>query len=215
MRSGAARAGRISGRHSQRVARQRGDFPRDADDTVEVGTVGGDFEVIQHIGGGAAEIFRERLAYPGVLAQDQEAVNRAGETKFLGRTHHSLADDAEDLAFFDDEGLLLARLQGQRVVGQDERDFVAHLVILRTANDGALGPAVIDFADRELVRAGHFVPGEDLGDDDAFEFAGEPLHPFDFEPEHRESLGQFLRRPIEINVLFEPVERDFHRAASF
>jgi len=30
------------------------------------------------------------------------------------------------------------------------------------------------------------------------------------EAEHGESLGQFLGRPVEINVLFEPVKGDFH-----
>ena len=33
---------------------------------------------------------------------------------------------------------------------------------------------------------------------------------FDLEVEHGEPPGQFLRRPVEINLLFQPVERDFH-----
>ena len=30
------------------------------------------------------------------------------------------------------------------------------------------------------------------------------------EAEHGEAFGQFLGRPVEINVLFEPVKSDFH-----
>ena len=51
---------------------------------------------------------------------------------------------------------------------------------------------------------------EDLGDDDAFELAADFLDALDFEAEHGEPLGQFLGRPVEINVLFEPVKGDFH-----
>ena len=54
------------------------------------------------------------------------------------------------------------------------------------------------------------VAREDLRHDDALELAGELLHALDFEAEHGEPLGQFLGRPVEIHVLLEPVERDFH-----
>ena len=36
------------------------------------------------------------------------------------------------------------------------------------------------------------------------------MHAFDFDAEHGEPFGQFLRRPIEIDVLLEPIESDFH-----
>ena len=55
-----------------------------------------------------------------------------------------------------------------------------------------------------------FVAGEDLGDDDAFELAAEFLHAFDFEAEHGQPLRKFFGRPVEIDVLFEPVKSDFH-----
>ena len=48
------------------------------------------------------------------------------------------------------------------------------------------------------------------GDDDAVEFAAEFLHALDFQAEHGQALGQFLRRPVEIDVLLEPVKSDFH-----
>ena len=54
------------------------------------------------------------------------------------------------------------------------------------------------------------VLGDDLGDDDAVEFAAGFMDALDFEAEHGKPLGQLFRRPVEINVLFEPVKGDFH-----
>ena len=107
-------------------------------------------------------------------------------------------------------GSLSPGFSGSGEVGQDERDLVAGLVVLRAANDGALALAVVDLADGELVRAGHVIVREDLGDDDAVEFAAGFVDALDFEAEHGEPLGQLLGRPVEINVLFEPVKGDFH-----
>src|SRR5205807_6785029 len=59
--------------------------------------------------------------YRRVFAQDEQTIGFVGQAQFFGRAHHALADDAEDLAFLDDEWLFLARLQRQRVVRQDER----------------------------------------------------------------------------------------------
>ena len=84
-------------------------------------------------------------------------------------------------------------------------------MVLRPAHDGALAFAVIDSAHRELVRAGHLVATEDLRHHDAVELAGQRAHVLDFESQHRELLRQFSGRPVEIDVLFEPIERDFHR----
>ncbi len=54
------------------------------------------------------------------------------------------------------------------------------------------------------------VAGEHLGDHDAVEATADGLHTFDLESEHGQALGQILGRPVEIHVLFEPVEGDFH-----
>jgi hypothetical protein len=81
---------------------------------------------------------------------------------------------------------------------------------MRAANDDALALAVVDLADGELVRAGHGVAREDLGDDDAVELAAGFVDALDFEAEHGEPLRQLFGRPVEINVLFEPVKGEFH-----
>ncbi len=67
----------------------------------------------------------------------------------------------------------------------------------------------------ELVGVGMLVARDDLRHDDAVERAGDFLHALDFEAEHGEPLGQFLGRPVEINVLFEPVKGDFHLGKLF
>ena len=96
-------------------------------------------------------------------------------------------------------------LAGRLCARQDQRHLVAGLEVLRPADDLALALAVIDAADGELVGVGVLVLGDDLGDDDAFEFAAELLHALDFDAEHRQPLGEFFGRPIELDVLLEPV----------
>ena len=197
-------------RHPQRFARQRRYFPGDADDAVPIRTVRRDFEIIHHVPRCAVEIFRKRFAQRRIGWENQEAVHLVGQAQFLGRTHHALTGDAEHFSFLDDERFFLAGLQRQREVRQDQRHLVAGVVVLCAADDRSLAPAVIDLADRQLVRSGHFVFGEDLGDDDAFKLASDFPDAFDLEAEHGEPLGQDLGRPVEINVLFEPVKGDFH-----
>ena len=194
----------------QRISRHRRNLPRDADDAVPIRPVGRDFEIEHHVAAGAAEIFGERLADFGVRRQDEYAFHLVWEPQFLRRAHHAVAGDAENFSFLDDERFLVARLQRQRRAGQDERDLVTGLVVLRAANDDALALAVVDLADGELVRAGHGVAREDLGDDDAVELAAGFVDALDFEAEHGEPLRQLFRRPVKINVLFEPVKGEFH-----
>ena len=103
-----------------------------------------------------------------------------------------------------------ARLGRQRVAGQNKGNLVAGLEILRAANDLPFAVAVVDAAEGELVRVGMFVAREDLCDDDAVQFAAYFFHALDFEAEQGEPLGQFVRGPVKMDVLAEPVKRDFH-----
>ncbi len=99
---------------------------------------------------------------------------------------------------------------GQAGARQDERHLVAGLEILRPADDLPHALAVIHHADGELVGIGVLVLGDDLGDDHALELAAELLNALDLDAEHGQPLGQFGSRPVELDVLFEPVESDFH-----
>src|SRR5437016_5629397 len=86
---------------------------------------------------------------------------------------------------------------------------------MRAANNLAFSGAVIDPADREFVGIRMFVTSNHLGDHDAFEFAAQLLNALHFDSEHGQTLGEFFRGPIEIDVLSEPVQGDFHtRTAS-
>ncbi len=87
------------------------------------------------------------------------------------------------------------------MAGQNQRDLVAGLEILRAANDLPFALAIVDAAEGKFVGIGMFVAGDDLGDDDAVKFAAEFLHALDFEAEHGEPFGQLFGRPVEINVL--------------
>ncbi len=69
-----------------------------ADDAVPIRAVGSDFKVIDHIAPGAPEIFGERLAHDGVLAENQQTVHLIGEAEFLRGTKHAMRFNAANLA---------------------------------------------------------------------------------------------------------------------
>ena len=52
--------------------------------------------------------------------------------------------------------------------------------------------------------------GEYLGDHNAVEAAGHFLDALDLEADHRQPLGEFVGRPVKVNVLLEPVVGYFH-----
>ena len=87
---------------------------------------------------------------------------------------------AADLADLDREGRL-AGFGREAWPGQDQRHFVARLEIVRAADDLPLALAVVHPANGELVGIRMLVAGDDLGDDDPFEFAAEFLDAFDFD----------------------------------
>src|SRR6266446_1290746 len=93
---------------------------------------------------------------------------------------------------------------------QDERHLIPSLEIMSAADDLPLALPIVDTTKGELVRVRMFVAGDYLRDHYPFKFTFQLLHALNFNAEHRQPLGQFFRRPIEIDVLFEPVEGDFH-----
>ena len=201
------RQGRV--RQAQRVAGQRADLAGDADDAIQVGPVGGDFQVINHVAARPAEILGERLAHAGVGREDEQSLDGVRQPQFLGGAHHAVGLDAANLAHLDRHGSF-ARLGGQRHAGQDQRDFIAGREILRAADDLPLAPAVLDAAHRELVGVGMLIACNDLRHHDAVTFAADFDHAFDLDSQHGQPLGEFRGRPVEIHVLLEPVQCNFH-----
>ena len=173
------------------------------------GPVGRDFQIINDVPGA-----RPRYSAKGwPTVASSRRISRpstwSGQAQFAGRAQHAVGFDAANLADFDGQGRF-AGLAGQGVAGQNQRNLVAGLEILRAANDLALAAAVVDAAEGKFVGIGMFVAGEDLGDDDAVQFAADFLHALDFEAEQGETPGQFFGGPVEMDVLPEPVESDFH-----
>src|SRR5262245_47632139 len=54
------------------------------------------------------------------------------------------------------------------------------------------------------------VARDHLRDDYPFEFATNLIDGFDFDSEHGQTLGELFGRPIEIDVLLQPIQCNFH-----
>ena len=115
---------------------------------------------------------------------------------------------------FDCERLLVSRFGWKRASRQNERNLVACLEILGTTDNLPFTDAISDPAHRQLVGVGMFVAGNDLGHDDTLEIASNLLDSFDFNPEERQTFREFLDGPIEVHILLEPIDRDFHELDS-
>src|SRR5688572_1444938 len=57
-----------------------------------------------------------------------------------------------------------------------------------------------------------FFAAENFSDDHIIKFAGLLLNSFNLDPEHGQALRQFLWGPGEIDVILQPIQRDFHGA---
>src|SRR5437660_10540230 len=55
-----------------------------------------------------------------------------------------------------------------------------------------------------------FLSRQHLRDHNPLEFAADFLRVLDLNAEHRQTLGEFLGRPVKINVLLEPIECYLH-----
>jgi hypothetical protein len=123
------------------------------------------------------------------------------EAEFLCAAHHAFAFHAAEFADFDFE---IARQDRAR---QGERNFIAHLVILRATDDlGRLRLAALDLADAEAVGIRVLRGLEDLGNDDVRD-----VHPalddlLDLDTGEGEEIDEFLRGGGQFNELAEPGE---------
>jgi hypothetical protein len=127
------------------------------------------------------------------------------QAKLFRRTHHALRVDTAQFRFLDHHPV------GQGYAGQRQRHLVTDLVVLRAANNLAFTVAVIDAAHGESLGIWMFVAGKNLTHNDLLEHASPGgNHIFHFNPCKRQLVGQFTRRPIHINVLFQPVVGEFH-----
>ena len=73
---------------------------------------------------------------------------------------------------------------------------------------------LLDAAGVDLLLVGDSVANVVLGHDDTLEIASNLLDSFDFNPEERQTFREFLDGPIEVHILLEPIDRDFHELDS-
>ena len=196
-------------RQPQRVPGERADLAGDADEAVPVRPVRRHLQIINYIVAAAAKVLGERLADLRVLRQNHQPFGILGEAQFLRRTHHALRLHAADFADLDLERLR-ARLGGHLAAGHRQRNLAANLEIRRAADDLPLARAVVHLAERQAVGVRVRLLGEHLGDHDAVKTAGHFLDALDLEADHRQPLGEFVGRPVKVNVLLQPVVGYFH-----
>ncbi len=153
---------------------------------------------------------REALADRRIGRQFDDAVVIVGNLQFGFRHQHAAALDVADLPY--PKSNVLA---GDEGAGRREDAGHAAARIGRAADDlDRLAVAGIDHADAQPVGV-RMLPGiDDLGDDERREELGLVLDALDFEPDHGELVGDLAERPIGVEMLFEPGEREFHHDAA-
>ena len=196
-------------RQAQRVPGERADLAGDADEAVPVRPVRRHFQIVDNIVAAAAKVLGERLADLRVLRQNHQPFGVFGEAKLPRRAHHALRLDAANVADLDFERLL-ARLGRHLAAGHRERHLAADLEIRRAADDLPLAVTVVHLAERQAVGVRVRFLGEHLGDHNAVKTAGHFLDALDLEADHRQPLGEFVGRPVKVNVLLQPVVGYFH-----
>ena len=193
----------------KRVPGERADLSGDADEAVPVRPVRRHFQIVDNIVAAAAQVLGERLADLRVLRQEHQPGGVIGEAQLLRRTHHALRLDAANFSDLDLERLP-PRLGRHLAAGHRERHLAADLEIRRAADDLPLAVTIVHLAERQAVGVRVRLLGEHFGDHDAVKTAGHFLDALDLEADHRQPLGEFVGRPVKVNVLLQPVVGYFH-----
>ena len=196
-------------RQAQRVPGERADLAGDADEAVPVRPVRRHLQIVNHIVAAAAQVLGKSLAHLRVLRQNHQPVGVRGKAQFLRRAHHALRLDAADYSGLDLERLR-ARLGRHHTAGRRQRNLAPDAKIRRATDDLPLARAIVHLAEREPVGVRVRLLGQHLGDHDALETAGHLLDTLDLKADHRQPLGEFLGRPLKVNVLLQPVVGYFH-----
>ena len=110
----------------QRETGESGELTREADVTQQVGAVGCDFEIEDHIG--LNEIFEE-LTHRKFGVENHQATVVIAEAELLSAAHHAVGCDFTQLAFFDLE------VTGQNGAWKCDGHLVSDFVVFGSTND--------------------------------------------------------------------------------
>ena len=185
------------------------DFTRNTNDRVAVGTVGQNREINQHV------IHSQNVPHIGtglpVAFQNQNAVNLCAgiipffQAEFLTGTHHAVRRQATKFTTLDMNAI------GQMRVVQCTGNQRTFKNVLCTGDDlDFLFSADIDLAYPELVCVGMVFHLHDTADDDIAHSCGKVDHLLDLESAHCHFIAKDLRRYVNINIAFQPIQRYFH-----
>ena len=203
----------LNRRHAQRFARQRGDLPRNPDDTEAVGAVCRQLELEDHIV--EAEHLRRRYTDGCIGRQNVDAVHLLiGQTlgingKLARRTHHAVRGDAAQLALRD----LLA--VGEHCADRGDGDDMTLAHIGCTRHDlRQLRTAHVQLTDEQMIGVRMRRDLLDAPGDDLFKPLVGTYNALDGHTGHRQAVGNLLRRLIYLNIILQPFDGNLHSPAS-
>ena len=145
--------------------------------------------------------------------QNDNARMVVSDAQFVLRANHALRHFAPNFAFFYRQFFAVAEIQFR----SDGRHchFLPLRHVGRTAhNTEGFARADVHFRKREFVRVRMLAALNDLPDDNAFQvtfYASDGGHAFHFQAEFGEQFSHFFGCFVDVNVLFEPIERDSHK----
>ena len=192
-------------RIEQRQLEPRGQFTRDAEVRLAVGPIRRDLDVEDGVAWRKRLVDgRTEIRFSG---KDEQPAVIAAHADFIRRAHHAIGRLAAKLRLLD------LKISRQHCARKSDENAIARVAIVRAANDGlhAARRPHIDGANRKLVGVGMLRPGEDFANDHMIEFrrAG-GNHAFHLKAEKRDRPRNFIDGSIELNVIAEPVEGEFH-----
>ena len=168
--------------------------------------VGGDFVfdnrlVLQlevFLGGGAGN---------GALREYHDAGMAGADTQFILCADHAEAFHAANL------GLLDFEVSGEHGANLGEEHFLPGGHVGRTANHlYRLRGAVVHGGNMQMVAVRMGIAGKDLGHNDMVQSAVLHFYGIHLNADGRHGLRHLLRGEVALEILFEPVVRNFHNA---
>ncbi|MPN30655.1 hypothetical protein SDC9_178126 [bioreactor metagenome] len=172
-----------------------------------VGTVRSD---LNRVDGVLFDIVAQWSADRPILRKNHQSVVVAAQSQLLRAAHHPGGFHAAKLAFIDDEFLaVLGVLEDSPERGQ--RHHASGVAIGRAADD-LLDVSVsgVHLADGKMIGVRVRFAAQNLRHDHAGGNFADRRNLLDFQSGHRQRLGQFLGRLLQFNIVFQPIQRNFH-----